>query len=399
MSCRSLVDDSTLLGPSLLEPFSTVLAMLFCRSFSTICAWRSSWDLSSSFSCRNTSDASSSSSSPPSPWRPSCRRNTVTSESSSSLFRSKVWMCTLSSRSCVSKSPFRDFNASRFRFVSACSPRNFSASSCKRSKSSRRFSATCANSARCLSTTASTRCTFPGRCVVWGSSSRSKSSPPLAVPLLTWSLSSRSCRWSCAICAARPFQETAAGSSATDRAFSVASSVPNSLSRTLRCLCTCALSSWASCLTCCSVLEAAKNFFLKSSKPSPNIALALPAMAASSAWRLASSLGFLTSVSNCVSRLFWLSTVTCKRRFFFVKSISRCLSSTPGSLAPMPSFFTMSKSFRTCASSASRRASLSCSAAHFVRHSSPPFGEAPRPAAKRVRRMCSSSSSECASGS
>mmetsp|Transcript_73254 Transcript_73254/g.192049 ORF Transcript_73254/g.192049 Transcript_73254/m.192049 type:complete len:208 (+) Transcript_73254:189-812(+) len=166
MSWRSLVEPSALLGPSLVEPFSTDCPRLFCLSCCTMSAWRSSWARRSALSrCRrSTSSEPPSGSSADSPTRPSCRRSAATRASSLELLPSRVCTCALSSRSWPSTTPLRDFSASRFRLVSACSPRSRSTSSCSWANSSRRFSAAFSSVPRSFSETCSTRafCAFCG---------------------------------------------------------------------------------------------------------------------------------------------------------------------------------------------------------------------------------------------
>mmetsp|Transcript_608 Transcript_608/g.1491 ORF Transcript_608/g.1491 Transcript_608/m.1491 type:complete len:309 (-) Transcript_608:616-1542(-) len=267
MSCRSLVPLSALLGPSLVEPFSTACSRVFCLSCCTMRAWRSSWAFRSALSRFRRSasaelppDGLMAPSRESSPRRPSCRRSASTRASSFWLLPTSVCTCALSSRSWPSRRPLRDLSASRFRLNSASAPRSRSTSSCSLSNSSRRFSAALSSTARSFSPAWSWRPPRCGRCGV---------SPPSAVEAASGprSRSSRTCRCSCEICAARPFHEMSFGSSATDIAFSIASSVPSSLRRTFFCLCTWTRVSCMSCLTCCSWLDATRYLFFQSSAP------------------------------------------------------------------------------------------------------------------------------------
>mmetsp|Transcript_55857 Transcript_55857/g.164042 ORF Transcript_55857/g.164042 Transcript_55857/m.164042 type:complete len:250 (-) Transcript_55857:35-784(-) len=212
------------------------------------------------------------------------------------------------------------------------------------------------------------------------------------------SRSSRTCRCSCEICAARPFHEMSLGSSATASAFSIASWSPSSLKRTFLCLCRLARLSCRLCLTSCSWLEATRYLFFQSSAPWPNMT-SLSCIFCSSDCFLSASRGFFASDSSCWILVFCVSVVTCMRRFFFERSARRCLSSVRGSPAPTPSLFTSSRSARTWASSTSRRASFSCSSWHFCRRSSPSLGR-PMPFMSLTFLICSSwLSSECTSSS
>mmetsp|Transcript_46878 Transcript_46878/g.106308 ORF Transcript_46878/g.106308 Transcript_46878/m.106308 type:complete len:254 (+) Transcript_46878:829-1590(+) len=133
----------------------------------------------------------------------------------------------------------------------------------------------------------------------------------------TWALS-------CLISTARPFQDEATGSSTTAKAFSMCSSVPNSFSRTFFCRWANTFRDWNSWRSSCSLLEAVRYFFRKSSIPNSWATFkgtswaGLPAPPSES---------FFTSVCSWRILLFWVSRVVVCRLFFFVSSRSFCLTS------------------------------------------------------------------------